>query len=944
MAPKSTTVVLVGFLFIAAMGTSAAFAEDTTLLLSLGLGASDEEKWDGWVKVDGGNVSSLQSRHFLDRDPVTGSPRAARLTGPAAWEVSTRRDELLRYMSINYLEMSPAYGTKPLFLPVSVWVILSAETDAKIEVNTAQGDFSFNLSEVRRKPLLFLDDRARVQLAPTVERLSDGEYEDDEASLTFLDDGTLAVAWVAYAQGGDHVRVRFRSHGVWSAAEVITPEPGDLFRCSLAVDGDGHLWAFWSQREGERWHLWGRQRRGGRWGRPQGLTKDGSSVFHRTASGHGHLFLVWQRLDASAAGPVTSDVYLKEYADGSWSEAFRVSDAAGNDWEPAVAAGPKGRAFVAWDTYQKGNYDVLFRTYEDGSLGAIQAVTSSPRFQAQASVAVDGHGQPWVAWNESGVNWGKDQGFLINPPLAVPLHQERTVRVAYWDGSRWSEPRAQIPNFYRYRLFSNLEKPQIVFDGRGALHLVFRHWTRQFSRGIGTPIIWESFLTRLEGDSWSWPVPLPHSAATIEKVAALGVDRSGDVWGAWMSDDRTLANTVPRNAEIYSAKLAPAETAPAYNRAQFIPLADPAAEAVPIHPREAQDVRRVRDYVVEAGDKRYKIYRGDLHRHSDVSPDFKYDGSLIEIYRYAIDSAAMDFIAPTDHQAGHDQEFTWWQSQKLADLFHVAGAFTPLFAYERSLRYPNGHRNIFFEKRGVRTFPIPVDERRGEAGAEKLFSHLRRTGGLSIPHSSGTDQGTDWRDNDPEIEPVIEIYQGYRASYEYPGAPKAASNQKLLAQRSGYQPLGYWWKALERGRRLGVVASSDHWSTHISYACIVAESLSRKDLFAAIQKRHTYGATDNIILDFRAEVDGQTYIMGDLIRSQRVPRLHVIAVGTGRISQVVIVKNEKLIYTSEPGSEEVRFDFLDTEFQPNKPCYYYVRVFQENSQIAWSSPIWVNQP
>jgi hypothetical protein len=30
--------------------------------------------------------------------------------------------------------------------------------------------------------------------------------------------------------------------------------------------------------------------------------------------------------------------------------------------------------------------------------------------------------------------------------------------------------------------------------------------------------------------------------------------------------------------------------------------------------------------------------------------------------------------------------------------------------------------------------------------------------------------GTDWRDNDPVVEPVVEIYQGDRQNYEMPDA------------------------------------------------------------------------------------------------------------------------------------------------------------------------------
>ena len=32
--------------------------------------------------------------------------------------------------------------------------------------------------------------------------------------------------------------------------------------------------------------------------------------------------------------------------------------------------------------------------------------------------------------------------------------------------------------------------------------------------------------------------------------------------------------------------------------------------------------------------------------------------------------------------------------------------------------------------------------------------------------------GTDWRDNEPQIEPVVEIYQGARNSYEVVGGPR----------------------------------------------------------------------------------------------------------------------------------------------------------------------------
>ena len=55
--------------------------------------------------------------------------------------------------------------------------------------------------------------------------------------------------------------------------------------------------------------------------------------------------------------------------------------------------------------------------------------------------------------------------------------------------------------------------------------------------------------------------------------------------------------------------------------------------------------------------------------------------------------------------------------------------------------------------------------------AKMLYRYLKEMGGICASHTSATSMGTDWRDNDPELEPMVEIYQGDRMSYEYEGSP-----------------------------------------------------------------------------------------------------------------------------------------------------------------------------
>jgi uncharacterized protein DUF3604 len=906
-------------------------AEPVTVFLQLGVNPKAVERWDGSAKVTGGTLLSAQGHQFFQGD---------RTTSLGVWRCSTRQDEIRGFPRVNYNEMSPAELPPAVYYPCGLFLTIEPEGAARVSVETLKGNFEFGISDLGLEPKQFLNGRARIQWAPSVERLTTQEYEDDEASIAALPDGSIAVAWVAYRERADRVMLRERSGDIWGPTQEVTTSPADLFRCSLAVDSDGNLWAFWSERDGATWSIRGRQRKAGQWQSPVTVSGAGSNTFHRAAaSDDGTVHVTWQSF-RGGPGEAQSDIYLRSYSNGKWSDELQVSTSPANDWEPFVAGGRGSTAHIVWDGYHSGNYDVFFRALENGQLADIQQVTDSEKFQAHANVAVDSQGRPWVAWDESGPNWGKDTGFLVTPAYGTPLHRERSIALAMWDGKQWQTPRETLAEFYPYRLFTNLENPQLIFDGKGTLNLILRHWRRARSHSIGAPIAWESYLTRFDGKNWTRPVPLNHSQTMIEKRAALTRDAGGNIWSAWMTDDRIFATNVPQNAEIYAAPLGASARAPSYTAAAFTPFDDPYTEAVPIHANEPENLRTIRGYTINAGDKNFKIYRGDMHRHTDISQDFKYDGSLIEVYRYALDAAGFDYMVPTDHQLGYDREFTWWQDEKLTDLFHVPGTFTPLFGYERSLTFPNGHRNVIFAKRGTRPLPIPADEARGRVGAKKLYEYLHRNDGISMPHSSGTAQGTDFRDNDPDVEPLIEIFQGYRASYEYQGAPLAASQRALREQRSGFAAEGYWWEALKKGLKLGVQASSDHWSTHFSYACIIAETFDRDGMFAALKARHAYAATDNIVLDFQAESAGRQYIMGDVIAGSSAPKLRVRAIGTADITQVVIVKNQTFVYTSHPNAREIDFEFIDQDFSPGQN-YYYVRVVQVDRQVAWSSPIWI---
>jgi hypothetical protein len=134
-----------------------------------------------------------------------------------------------------------------------------------------------------------------------------------------------------------------------------------------------------------------------------------------------------------------------------------------------------------------------------------------------------------------------------------------------------------------------------------------------------------------------------------------------------------------------------------------------------------------------------------------------------------------------------------------------------------------------------------------------------------------------------------------------------------------------------------VIASSDHFSTHISYAMVYTDDPSRQGILDAIRKRHTYGAMDNIILDVRMS----EHFMGDAFALTKPEPMRVKARGTRSIARIDVIKDGKIVYFKAPNQQNVEFEFTDTGEVTGRH-YYYVRVQQDDELLAWSSPFFVN--
>ncbi|MHB1424824.1 MAG: CehA/McbA family metallohydrolase [Gemmataceae bacterium] len=944
---------LVSVVLMIVVAASQKQAEPPRHLLRVAFGLKDKKStdWSGKVEISGGKIVSLTGWRFEEKDAVDGV---------SGWKCRTHEQIALG----EHYPMTSASGelVQPPKQPGpnGVTFLVSGEAPA-LTLTLPTGEIKFKSEDISLgEPRMYLDGQVRVERLPDTSvprpaaapKAVNPVQDDYPAYWVGYKSGKHYLAWVSYRQEKDRVLLAEREgpDGVWSEPREAAG-PGDHYRVALASTHGDTLWIVWASQREHNWDLFARPYRDGKLGKEIRLTDDaGPDIWHTmTTDQRGRAWLVWQGFRAGQA-----DIFARCVDGDGWHETIRVSTAQANDWNPVVAADPKSdRVWVGWDTYENGDYGIRVRALSGGptpKLGAVLCPDNSPVFQAHPSLACDRAGRLWVAWDQSGPQWGKDAGYQVRDNAGTRLYHDRRLRVACLTDGKWQEPEADLLAALPSELRTFSELPCLQGDTEGRMWLAFRHRTCQYPRvdDWATRGRWDVFAAAFLGDRWSGAIALPSSAGRNDMRLSSQRDPKESVYFAYASDNRGWfppGALTEKNLSVAVSRLHGAGR-PAEVRLRDLspPTAPPDGGGLRggkrIHPREAEQVKRIRAYKVESGGRTYRIHRGDMHRHTDISSDGVGDGTLMDLHRYALDAAALDFIVVTDHNMGGDKEYPWWRTQKANDLYTLPNTFISMYGYERSVPYPNGHRNVLWTERGQRTLPLPrpgIAKQMAE-DTPKLYDYLRRTGGICTLHTSATDQGTNWAEHDDALEPVVELFQGYDSSYEAPGAPRTIDD-KSVRIHGRYRPAGFVSLALDKGYRLGFQSSSDHVSTHISYACILAEEFSRKGLIEALKKRHSYAATDNIVLDVRMGAN----IMGDEVRTNK-PSLDVVVLGTNALESVDVLRDGEVVHTFRPEKENAEAKFRWDDPAPkkgNKASYYYVRVVQKDRQMAWSSPIWV---
>ncbi len=322
-------------------------------------------------------------------------------------------------------------------------------------------------------------------------------------------------------------------------------------------------------------------------------------------------------------------------------------------------------------------------------------------------------------------------------------------------------------------------------------------------------------------------------------------------------------------------------------------------------------------------------YFGDIQQHSAHSDGI---GTADEAYLRARYHYEDDFVALTDHESFLGKRTSpreWQYLQRVAERYNDPGAFATLIAYEwTGKRFPGpGHKCVYLPKPG-----IPIVSRDDVPRGRDLVQQVREQQGFSSPHHIGW-TGCDEEGHDPEGQPLWEICSCH-GCYEHANHP-LGSRGDLVHQMVDVM--------LKKGHRFGFTASSDShgllWHHGESrkrdpyrtgLTGVQAARCTREEIMRALVARRCYATSGaKILLDVR--VAGQP--MGSELEESGEFPVEVRALGTSRLEQIDLIGPEGAVVTEPCGHRSAT---LTAHFAGP---WLYVRVIQQDGEMAWSSPV-----
>ncbi|MEC8306560.1 MAG: DUF3604 domain-containing protein, partial [Chlamydiota bacterium] len=227
----------------------------------------------------------------------------------------------------------------------------------------------------------------------------------------------------------------------------------------------------------------------------------------------------------------------------------------------------------------------------------------------------------------------------------------------------------------------------------------------------------------------------------------------------------------------------------------------------------------------------------------------------------------------------------------------------------------------------------------------------------------------DFHNLPPESTKNVEIYNAWGSSecLEKEGNPRPITSHSKKGMQEA--PAGSVRRALDNNHRLGFVAggyddrppfnqavSEGQKQYSPGMTAIIANTHSQESLWKALRQRSCYATTGaKMLLHYTI---GGLPMGSELSTDKRPGLLHaryisITALGTAPWKEVLIIRNGTPWKRVNPQVSDYADNILDESpfeeiaIQSEKGgafTYYYIRFEQEDGELGWASPIWIDHP
>lgn len=377
--------------------------------------------------------------------------------------------------------------------------------------------------------------------------------------------------------------------------------------------------------------------------------------------------------------------------------------------------------------------------------------------------------------------------------------------------------------------------------------------------------------------------------------------------------------------------------------------------------QRADGKQAVKTWSFTVGKAQYQLYFGQLHSHTTYSDGSGDLGSALSYVGSLPEDANVDFVAFTDHsnyfddknnanpedalydmtKATSDSRKVWKEYKDTIANFNASQSdVVAIGGFEMTWSGGPGHINTFNTPGIVSRNNSTLNNKTDDAGMKAYYALLSRAEGadsLSQFNHPGSTFGTfsDFAYWDPVIDTRIQMVE--------------VGNGEGAIGAGGYFPsYEYYTMALDKGWHLAPTNNQDNhkgkWgNANNARDVVLTDDFSEQGIYKAIQDMRMY-ATEDKNLEIYYSVNGN--LLGSTI--SEVPEKLNFSVqvadpdGSDSIRKVeLIVNSGKVAYTWDDADMLSSGD-LSCELDPDY-TYYYVRVTQNDGDLAVTSPVWVGE-